>query len=298
MNQSASILAGLSVIALLLMPRSGLISQIEQFEGRTIKSISVEGNENMSREDILDLIQMRQGARLSGDLANGDLKTLFNSGSFAYIAFHADSSGEGVDIKIIVQERSRVEEIEFRGLDELNRQEITEAIPLKENEVFTERKLSESVSILIRKYREKGLFNAVVKTKTVNIEGPENLIKVIFIVDEGENIKISKINLIGIRSLDPEDILAVLELEEEGFISDGTFKEAVFEKDKETIIEFYRSRGYLDAELEEARWDIRWSNPVEQEERVIVVNYKVREGEQYFYGGYDVTWDEKFLHPE
>jgi outer membrane protein insertion porin family len=77
----------------------------------------------------------------------------------------------------------------------------------------------------------------------------------------------------------------------------GTFKSDTFEKDKNSILDFYKNQGFLDVELEDARYDYRWKNPKTQEERVIVITYKVKEGDQYFYNGYDVTWDERFLNP-
>ncbi|RME92516.1 MAG: outer membrane protein assembly factor [Candidatus Hydrogenedentota bacterium] len=88
-----------------------------------------------------------------------------------------------------------------------------------------------------------------------------------------------------------------MELEEDGFIADGTFKEELFEKDKEAIIQYYREQGYLDAELTDARWDIRWKDKKEKDERVIVITYKVKEGDRYYFDGYDITWDEKYLNP-
>lgn len=289
-------IVGLSAL-LVVLPQSHMRLHAMAYIGQKIQSISVEGNRNISASDVRDLLRMREGATLSKELINGDIKSLYSNGSFSHISMYAEEQGNGVKIRIVVKERAKINEIDFRGLEELNRQEITDAIPLKTDEVFTEQKLSESVAILINKYREKGLFNAVIKAKV--IENKEDFsVNVIFTVDEGEDIKIAKINLLGVRSIDPEDILSALELQEEGFISDGTFQEGTFEKDKDTILEYYKSRGYLDVELEEARWDIRWSNPLDQEDRVIVVNYKIKENDQYFYAGYDIVWDEKFFHPQ
>lgn len=292
---AAALVAGLSVSVFYY--RTAVYPQSERFLGKKITDIKVEGNFHVSDKEIRDLVQMRKGMVLTLGLVNGDLRALFANGSFSYARIEGEDFEGGVAIKLIVQERPKVTEIRFLGLSELNDQEIREAIPLKEDEVYSENKVAESVARIIQKYREKGLFNAIVKVRLVNENKKDNTLEVVFAIDEGEDIKIAKINLLGVRSVDPEDVLAVLELEEDGFIADGTFKEDLFEKDKQSILDFYKSRGYLDADLEDAHWDIRWKNPKTMDERVIVITYRVYEGEQYFFNGYDVEWDEKFLNP-
>ncbi|MCS6984735.1 MAG: BamA/TamA family outer membrane protein [Leptospiraceae bacterium] len=274
-----------------------LYSDPEKFYGKKITDIKVEGNIHVSDKEIGDMVQMRRGMILTPALVNGDLRSLFASGSFSYAKIEAREYEGGVALRIVLEERPKVNDIRFLGVSELNEQELRDAITLKEDEVYTEQKVGESVNRIIAKYREKGLFNAIVKVRKVNENKKQNTLDVIFAIDEGEDIKISKINILGVKQLDPEEIMSVLELEEEGFFADGTFKEDLFERDKEAIVEFYKSRGFLDAELEEAHWDIRWKNPRTQEERVIVITYRVYEGEQYFYNGYDLEWDEKFLNP-
>lgn len=274
-----------------------LYSQADGYLGKEITQIDFTGNVHVSKNDLYDIIQMRPGKILSADMLNSDLKAIYNQGSFSYAEARGRDYKDGVAILFAVVERPKIDEIEFLGLSEINEQEILDSILVKEDDVYTSRKVAQSVEIILAKYRELGLFNAVVKTRKSEVNKEDNTIILTFIIDEGEDMKVAKINLIGVRALDPEDLLSVLELEEDGFIADGTFKEELFEKDKNTIIEYYKSKGYLDAELEEARWDLRWKNPTLQEERVIIVTYRVKEGEQYFFNGYDLEWDGRFLNP-
>lgn len=272
-------------------------SQANRFLGKEITRIDFEGNKHVSDVDMLDLIQMRPGMVLTEGLINGDLKALFNRGAFAKASAVGRDYKEGVAVKFIVEERPLVDEIDFKGLEEINEQELIEAIPLKEDEVYTARKEAESIQVILAKYRNIGLFNAIVKVRQKDTEDEDNAVGIVFVIDEGEDIKVAKINLLGVYSVDPEDLLAIMELEEEGFIADGTFQETLFEKDKQTIINYYKNQGYLDVELQEARWDLRWQNPEKKEERVIIITYKVKEGDQYFYNGYNIEWDPRFLNP-
>ena len=88
--------------------------------------------------------------------------------------------------------------------------DVQQAIPLKEDDVFTERKISDSIQRILGKYREKGLFNASIRVRKSEIDPKKNTINITFVVDEGEHIKIAKINLLGVTKADPEDVLAVL----------------------------------------------------------------------------------------
>jgi outer membrane protein insertion porin family len=285
-------------LTLALATHNYIYAQAERYIGKKIRKIEFKGNVNVSRDTIYnDIIQMKEGQTLTVPLLNGDIKALFGEGSFAYARVEGEDLEDGVALTFYVQERPRVKDISFLGLDELSATDVQQAIPLKEDDVFTERKVADSIQRILGKYREKGLFNASVRVRKSDVDEKKNTINITFVVDEGENIKIAKINLLGVTKADPEDVLAVLELEEDGFIADGTFKNDTFEKDKNSILDFYKNQGFLDVELEDARYDYRWKNPKTQEERVIVITYKVKEGEQYFYNGYDVTWDERFLNP-
>jgi outer membrane protein insertion porin family len=290
--------AVISALALGVATHKSLYAQPERFLGKKIKKIEFKGNVNVSRETIYqDIIQMKEGQILTLPLLNGDIKALFGEGSFAYARVEGEDVEGGVAITFYIQERPRVKEITFLGLDELSATDVQQAIPLKEEDVYTERKISDSIQRMLGKYREKGLFNASVRVRKSEVDPVRNTVNITFVVDEGEHIKIAKINLLGVTKADPEDVLAVLELEEDGFIADGTFKNETFEKDKNAILDFYKNQGFLDVELEDARYDYRWKNPKTQEERVIVITYKVKEGDQYFFNGYDLTWDERFLNP-
>lgn len=287
-----------TVVAMGIATHNDVYAQAERFIGKRIRKVEFKGNVNVSRDTIYnDIIQMKIGQTLTLPLINGDIKALFGEGSFAYARIEGEDFEDGVAVTFHLQERPRVKDITFLGLDELSATDVQQAIPLKEDDIFTERKVADSIQRILGKYREKGLFNASIRVRKSEVDPAKNTINITFVVDEGEQIKIAKINLLGVTKADPEDVLAVLELEEDGFIADGTFKNEVFEKDKNAILDFYKNQGFLDAELEDARYDYRWKNPKTQEERVIVITYKIREGDQYFYNGYDLTWDERFLNP-
>jgi outer membrane protein insertion porin family len=284
---------GFLLVFIYLMNTGNLFSDRNKFLDKKITEIIFEGNKNTSSDDILDMIEMRKGSILTEKLLNADLKVLFSSGNFFFIDAQAEMDGEGVRVIFLLKERPRVKEIEFIGADEVFPSDLREKIPVKENEIINPKKVATSKELILKKYRDEGFFMAYVKVDISEIDEDSNTVVVKFIIDEGEDIPVSKINIFGNKEIDTYDLLNVLELKESGFLEGGTFKEASFETDKNKIIGFMKSKGYIDAELslDGTNWEIRWESNLKKDKRVIIVNYKINEGERYYFNGYGLAHD-------
>ncbi|MCZ8239385.1 MAG: BamA/TamA family outer membrane protein [Leptospiraceae bacterium] len=284
---------GLFLCLIYVLNTNDLFSDRSKFINKKITDIVFEGNKNTTSEDILEMIEMRKGATLTEKMLNEDLKTLFASGNFFFIDAQAELDGEGVKIFFILKERPRVKEIEFIGADEVFPSDLREKIPVKENEIINPKKVATSKELILKKYRDEGFFMAYVKVDISEIDEDTNTVVVKFIIDEGEDIPVSKINIFGNKEIDTYEILNVLELKESGFLESGTFKESSFETDKNKIVGYLKSKGYIDAELslDGTNWEIRWESILKKDKRVIIVNYKIVEGERYFFNGYGMSHD-------
>lgn len=286
----------LFVLSLLLLVSAewvSLWSNRSVYLDKVITKVEFKGNINTSSDDILDLMDMRPGMQLSQGLLNADMRALFVSGFFYHIDIQGEMDGEGVKILVVVKERPRVKDIDFIGADEVFPSDLRDKIPLKENEVITPKKVTLSKEVILKKYRDEGFFLAYVRFETEPVNPDTNTVKVKFIIDEGEEIPVSKINIFGNSEIDTYDIQGIMDLKESGIIESGVFKESAFESDKQKISAYLKSRGYVDAELsnEGTNWEIRWENPQKKDKRVVIVNFKISEGEQYFYNGYTTNHD-------
>ncbi|TGM34403.1 BamA/OMP85 family outer membrane protein [Leptospira biflexa] len=283
----------LSLLFLVSAEWVSLWSNRSVYLDKVITKIEFKGNINTSSDDILELMDMRPGVQLSQGLLNADMRALFVSGFFYHIDIQGEADGEGVKILVIVKERPRVKDIDFIGADEVFPSDLRDKIPLKENEVITPKKVTLSKEVILKKYRDEGFFLAYVRFETEPVNPETNTVKVKFIIDEGEEIPVSKINIFGNNEIDTYDIQGIMDLKESGIIESGVFKESAFESDKQKIAAYLKSRGYVDAEIsnEGTNWEIRWENPKKKDKRVVIVNFKIIEGEQYFYNGYTTNHD-------
>ncbi|TGK06176.1 outer membrane protein assembly factor [Leptospira fletcheri] len=272
---------------------SELLSKRSDYFGKTIKEVAFKGNRNTSDSDIDSMLELKRGKALTKGMVDRDLKTLFASGFFYFIDIQAEDVEGGVRIIIELKERPRVKEIEFVGADEVFPADLRDKMPLKDNEVITPQKVSKSRDLILQKYRDEGFFLAYVKAELGKPDPKTNLVKVRFVIDEGEEIPVAKINIYGNETIETSEILGLMDLKEEGVFEGGAFKESAFEKDKETIQAYMRSKGYLDSELlrEGTNWEIHWENPEKKDRRVIIVNIKLYEGQVYYFNGYTLSHD-------
>ncbi|MCX7998033.1 MAG: BamA/TamA family outer membrane protein [Leptospiraceae bacterium] len=283
----------ISALLILVITSFDIQSNKSNYIGKVIKEIEFVGNKNNTSSDLLSLIEMRKGKILTETMLNEDLKTLFATNFFYNIDIQAETLGEGVKIIIEVKERPKVSEIEFIGADEVFPTDLRDKMPLKEGEVITPEKVAITKEVLLKKYKEEGFFNAYIKFEMGKLNEKTNTVKVRFIIDEGDEIPIAKINIIGTRNVDPAEIISILDLKEAGIIESGHFKEAAFETDKQKIIAYLRTKGYLDAELvpEGTGWEIKWENPKIKDKRVVIVNFQISEGDIYYFNGYTTEHD-------
>lgn len=289
-------LLGLFFVVLfqLFITPSKLISDRSQYIGKKISDIKFSGNKNTPSEDILSVLEMRKGKTVTEKMLNDDLKALFAMGAFYNIDVQAELDAEGNVIIIVeVKERPRVEEIEFIGADEVFPSDMKDKMPLKEGEIITPEKVNATKEVIMKKYKDEGYFHAYIKAELGEINPKTNLVKVKFIIDEGDEIPVAKINILGTQNIDPSELMQILDLKEAGLIESGHFKEAAYETDKQKIVAYMKTKGYRDADLvpEGTGWEIHWENPKLKDKRVIIVNFKVFEGDQYFFNGYSLSHD-------
>lgn len=276
---------------LILGSSSNLYSKRTDYLNKTVFKIEVKGNKNTDEIDIINSLNTKVGDILSEEILNQDIKNLFSTGNYYNIDIQAENEGKGIKIIIVLQERPKVKEIEFIGADEVFPSELRDKIPLKEGEVITPSKVEESKDLIMKKYREDGFFLAYVQVQLGKIDPATNLLKVKFIIDEGETIPVAKINIYGNEHVEYADIVGVLESKEEGTFETGTFNESSFESDKQKILGVMKANGYIDADVIDSYWEIKWKNPVIKDKRVIVITYKIQEGEKYFFNGYSIDHD-------
>ncbi len=292
--------AGLFVLgSLFILP---VFSQQNAYMDKPVSDVKFVGLRNVTADDLYPLLLTQFGQPLTEEALNADLKALFGTGYFSNVLMRVRLTPDGgVAVTYEVTELPRIRSIKFLGAEELALQELKTVLDFREGDVYSVAKVKAAVQLLENKYREEGFFLAEVWYRVSRVDRRSNQISVSYIIDEGSNIPISKINILGTKQLDPEDLLDILDQQESGFLDDGIFQETKFEEDKFKILAFAKSRGFLDAEIDPRAtgYEIRYLNPRRPEEgRVVVITYKLLEGEISYFGGYSLDHDPRSINQE
>ncbi|MBN1495737.1 MAG: outer membrane protein assembly factor BamA [Spirochaetes bacterium] len=280
-------IAIISFLILLSFPL--LHSQSSKYEGKTVKKIFFEGLNNTNEDDLLYLIKTTVGYPLKAREIREDIKKIFKKGNFESIVVEIEEQEGGIRLKFVCKERPVIREIKFKGTDEISETDLTSVIPLKEGGIIRKDYLEKSVSAIKKKYDEEGLFNAVIRyeVKPVRNEA-DNAVRVVFTIDEGEEILVRKLTILGAKKISTRELLSVMDTSEKGLFKDGEFKRDTWEQDKAKLLAYYRQYGYLDAQIIGESIEYEWVNPEKKEKRGIFITLKVSEGDIYYFDKYSI----------
>ena len=274
---------------------NGAQSEPSRYEGKVVRKVEFTGLKNVDPDDLMDKIDTSEGYPLSSIEIRKDIRTVFREGQFENVQVEVEEFRDGVRVKFICAERPMVRKIEFRGTDEVSEMDLTTVILVKENEPLRVDLVEKSLRLIRKKYDDEGLFNSVVSYNIRKDPDEDNSVKVIFTVDEGEEIRIAKIAILGARVLPDRDLRGLMETTERGFLgSGGQYKKDTYGQDKMKIVGYYKEKGYLDAQIVEDSVDYEWADPRTREERSIFITLKISEGEKYYFDKYTIAGNKIF----
>ena len=245
------------ILVLVILVFNGGFPQPSKYEGKIVRKIELIGLKNIDPDDLIDVMITEEGFPLRASEIKEDIKAVFKRGQLHNVIVEVEEYRDGVRVRFICKERTIIKDIQWKGVDELSNTELSEIIPVKEGDVLRINMLEKSIKVIKKKYEDEGFFNAMVKYDLKKDIEDENVVDVVFIIDEGEEIKVAKISILGARKIPSDKLIDAMETEEEGWFRDGTFKKEAYEQDKGKIIGYYKERGYLDAEiLEDVTQDV------------------------------------------
>ena len=274
------------VLSLGFLSLSIVFSEPSRYEGKIVKKIEFVGNKNYSAGELSYDMLTTEGYPLRSAEIRKDIKTVFDNGKLEKVEVEIEDYDGGVRLRFICQERPLVEGVVFKGTS--TETELQELVLLKRGDVFRSDLLEKSLQLIREKYDSKGLFNASVSSRVKEVvQGGDIIVEII--IDEGEEIRVEKINILGANKLYSKEIIGIMETKERGFVQDGFFQKEKYEEDKGKILALYKQYGYLDAQIVEDKVEYEWKNPIKQTDRVIFITISLLEGERYYFDSYSIS---------
>jgi len=257
------------------------------YQDKPIRDIVFEGLEHVPASDLEGITKFYIGKAFTDDLyweLLGRLYALEYFDTITSTAVRWDYEGTQMILRFTVKEKPIVSKINVVGNSGLRRNEILDVITLKVNDVLTPLRLLQDEQAIKNKYLEKGFPNVEVQSQTK--PGDKGSIIVDFIITEGQKITIEAFRFEFLGDEKPifseRTLRRQLTLTEKGILRDGAFQEAKLIADRTALTQYYRDRGYIDAEVRDVALERRTDE--KGAERLTIIFY-IYQGRQYTFGG-------------
>lgn len=197
-----------------------------------------------------------------------------------------------------LEERQRVKNVEYVGSKKVERAKIEEK--LKENntgirlDTFIDPALIQKVEGIVRDMmKEKGFQSAEVTHEIQPAPGGPKLVNVTFHMSEGPKVKIRRVEFVGNEAVGDGTLRRRMkENRAHWWLSwitgRGTYQESKFEEDAERVLEYYRDRGYIRAQVGEPELNVLGDSD-DKKTRWVELRVPVTEGHRYAVKSFEIA---------
>jgi len=253
---------------------SAAVHAIESFN---IENIRVEGLQRISAGTVFNYLPLKVGDRADDNTLPNALHELFKTGFFKDVRLEQ----EGSTLIVSVLERPAISTIEFDGNKDIETEELKKSlkqIGFAEGRVFDQSVLDRVVEELRRQYFARGKYSVRIDTRVTPLE--RNRVGIKVDISEGKVSKIKRINIVGNKAFEEDDILDEIELDTPSWFSFYTktdqYSKQKLSGDLERIRAFYMDRGYVNFSIDSTQVSIT------PDKKSVYITINVVEGEQYF----------------
>jgi outer membrane protein insertion porin family len=257
-----------------------------------VDSIEFTGNRKVEPEAIQEKIGTRPDMILDNYLLRKDLSRIYEMKYFEEVEAYHKKSGEKNILLFKVKEKPIISKITFVGNDEINDDDLKEQIKTKEFNILDISTLKNDVLLLQKHYEEKGYFLALASYQVT--DNKNGSVDVKFKIKEWDKVRVKKITFLGNKNILDDELKNFMQTREESYFSflsgSGNFKEMNFQTDVERLKYFYKTRGYL---------QINVQNPevtASEDKKWIFITVRLQEGPQFSVN--NITFNGELLFTE
>jgi len=287
----------LAVLALGL-PRGASAQEAAPDEAALVARVEVANNQYIPRETLLFYVSTKAGDRYDERRLRDDFRRLWDAGFLEDLVLDVQGSPQGKVVTFRVQERKRVQIVDYRGSkaltttnieDELKKREAT----LRVDTFYDVAKARRVEAVIKEMLAEKGRPFATVKidAKPIGAAGQQ----VSFVIDDGPKAKVKKIEFNGNRAFSDGTLKKTMKkIKEAGFWNFGwlggknTYTEDKWsghEGDLSRLQDFYLNHGYVTAIVGEPKITyVDGGGKGKKAKKWATLEIPVAEGDQYRVG--------------
>jgi outer membrane protein insertion porin family len=235
-------------------------------------------------------IRVKPGDIYLPTTVDDDVRNLYATGFFYNIQVGASNATDGLVLTYTLMGKPRLTDIKFHGNTKFTANKLKTKLTSKVGEPLDERKLFTDAQEIQKLYQKKGYPNTQVRAVSSVIE-ESGRATATFEITESPKVKILQVDFVGAKAVSEKKLRRVVKTRKHWMFSwitgHGFLKDEQLQEDKETLIEFYRDKGYIDFEIK----DVQISNPTP---KTMVLKFIIYEGVQYKVGSVKFTGNKLF----
>jgi outer membrane protein insertion porin family len=241
-----------------------------------IEAMSVQGNKRIEEDAILAVIESQRGTIYDPSMLDKDLKSVYRMGYFEDVQIDVEEGPRGKIVTFKVVEKPSIGEIGFEGNEDIDEEDLKEALGIKEYSIVNMKEIKDSIGRLRDYYHEKRYYHVEITQRIEEL--PNNEVALVYEIEEGEKAYVRKIAFVGNQSFTEEELKDVMETSEKGLFSfvthSGYLDRKELESDTFKLTSFYHNHGYIKAKIGEPEISYK-------EREGITITINIDEGPQY-----------------
>jgi len=242
----------------------------------TIADIQVDGLQRISAGTVFNYLPLKVGDEVDNHTLSKSIRELYKTGFFKDVRLERS----GNILIVFVEERPAIATIEFEGNKDLSTDDLKKAlkqIGFAEGQVYDKSLLQNVVEELRRQYYARGKYAVRIDSLITPLE--RNRVGITLDISEGRVTKIHKINIIGIKAFERDELLDEFELTTPTLFSFYTktdqYSKQKLAGDLEKLRTFYLDRGYINFKINSTQVSIT------PDKKDIYITINVSEGDKY-----------------
>jgi len=226
-------------------------------EAFVIKDIKISGLQRITAGAVFNALTLKVGDQYNDSKSEDVIREIFQMGFFSDV--NLDEQGQNLIVNVV--ERPAIASIDLEGNEDIESEALLGAfndVGLTVGRVFNPLVLDKVKTEMLQQYYNNGKYAAQVTSSISNLE--RNRVAIQIEVEEGDAASIIKINIVGNKIFDDEEILKQFELTGPGLITFYTnsdrYSKQKLTADLETLSSFYQDRGYINFKVDSTQVSI------------------------------------------
>ena len=284
-----------SLLLLLLVAAGGSLHAQQETppEPPVLDSIIIEGNSRVTTPQILGTAGLAPGQVVGFRDVQRAIAALFRTGQFDDIKADFRGTEQTFVLVFRVTERPILEKWSVRGPEKISPSDVRGRIKVIEGKPIDRAGIARARAAIDSMYKAQGYYAA--RTTVTELPQPNNAIRLLFDVNEGNRVAISEVVIDGNTRFSDKEIVKHMATRPEGFFwwQKGRFEDEKVEQDiREHLPAFYGERGYVDFQV---RSD---SLVMDSTTGKAILNLTVEEGRPYYVGTFEIVGNRYYSRDE